>query len=158
MTQNRLSMPTRSRESGLRSHHVADGDDREIQRIGLPRRWVGRGGPVVPMQPPITLAQITKKRFKPPGWPMHQRKPLAGLPAQLVVRHMLVAGERMADQDRVGLVGIERAVGLIGDLPGASAMPASIISGSSAPKRMTRLDGSSAWLRGSEDRGANDMV
>ena len=31
---------------------------------------------------------------------------------------MLVAGERMADQDRVRLVRIEGAVGLVGDLPG----------------------------------------
>ena len=29
---------------------------------------------------------------------------------------MLVAGQRVADQHRIGAIGIERAVGLVGDL------------------------------------------
>ena len=32
---------------------------------------------------------------------------------------MLVAGERVADQHRIGALGIERAVSLVGDLEGA---------------------------------------
>ena len=34
------------------------------------------------------------------------------------VDHVLVAGQRVADQHRVAALGVERAVGLVGDLPG----------------------------------------
>ena len=44
----------------LRPHHVADGDDGEAEAIGLAGARVDLLGPVVPMQPPSTLAQITK--------------------------------------------------------------------------------------------------
>ena len=36
---------------------------------------------------------------------------------------MLVAGERMADQHRIGALGVERAVSLVGDLIGAEFDP-----------------------------------
>ena len=35
---------------------------------------------------------------------------------RMQVGHVLVAGERMADQHGIGALGIERAVGLVGDL------------------------------------------
>ena len=42
--------------------------------------------------------------------------PPAGLARQWMgIGDMLVAGQRMADQNSVGFVGIERAIGLIGD-------------------------------------------
>ena len=33
----------------------------------------------------------------------------------MAIGDMLVAGQRMADQHRVGFVGVERAIGLVGD-------------------------------------------
>jgi len=70
------------------------------------------------MQPPSTLAQITKKRSVSMGLP-DQGLPPAGLARHGVdVGDMLVAGERVADEDRVGALCIEAAIGLVGDLPG----------------------------------------
>jgi hypothetical protein len=34
----------------------------------------------------------------------------------MIVRNMLIAGQRMADQQRVGFIGVERAIGLIRNL------------------------------------------
>ena len=73
------------------------------------------------MQPPTTLAQMTKKRSVSIGLPgptMVSHQP--GLPVTgMGIGHVLVAGERVADQDGVGAGGVERAVGLVGDLPGS---------------------------------------
>ena len=44
----------------LRAHHVADGDDGKVEAVGLPVFGSIEAGPVVPMQPPSTLAQMTK--------------------------------------------------------------------------------------------------
>ena len=57
------------------------------------------------MQPPSTLTQMTKKRSVSNGRPgptMVSHQP--GWPVTgCEVRHMLVAGQRMADEERVGL-------------------------------------------------------
>ena len=69
------------------------------------------------MQPPITLAQMTKKRLVSIGLPgptmvVHQ----PGLPViGIVGGDELIAGQGMTDQDGVALVGVERAIGHIGD-------------------------------------------
>ena len=34
----------------------------------------------------------------------------------MLARHVLVAGERVADQHRIGALGVERSIGLVGDL------------------------------------------
>ena len=69
------------------------------------------------MQPPRMLGQMTKKRSVSIGLPgptsvSHQ-------PGFLVtgcsLGDVLVAGQRMADEDGVRLGGVERAVGLVGD-------------------------------------------
>jgi hypothetical protein len=41
----------------------------------------------------------------------------------MIVDDVLIAGQRMADQHRVAALGIERAIGLIGDLPGGEIEP-----------------------------------
>ena len=53
----------------LRIHHVADGDDREIEAPGLAGRGLMLAGPVEPMQPPRTLGQMTKNRLVSTGLP-----------------------------------------------------------------------------------------
>src|SRR5262249_47298627 len=75
-------------------------------------------GPEVPMQPPTTFGQMTKYRSVSIGLPA----PDHGLPPArlsghgVIVDDMLIAGQRMTDQNRIAARGIERAVGLIGDL------------------------------------------
>ena len=53
----------------LRAHHVADGDDGKSSAKGLPVAGLVEAGPVVPMQPPSTLEQMTKKRSVSIGLP-----------------------------------------------------------------------------------------
>ena len=52
---------------------------------------------------------------RPPG-PDHGLPPARLLRDRMDVGDMLVAGQRVADQDGVGALGVERAVGLVGDL------------------------------------------
>ena len=105
----------------LRTHHVAHGDDREIEAPGLTGLRIGRsraggahaGADHVRADDEIALGV---------DWPARADHglPPAGLAGDgMGVEHMLIAGERMADQHGVGALGIERAVGLVGDLEGA---------------------------------------
>ena len=123
MTQNSVSMPRWSISSLLRPHHVGDGDDRESQAPGLAGGGSRSRGPVEPMQPPSTLAQIEKialgiEHLARP----HQHVPPAGLAGdRMRLGDILVAGQGMADQDCVGAVGVEAAIGLISDGVGREA-------------------------------------
>ena len=58
---------TRSR--CLRAHHFADRQHRETEIVGPPGRGSIVAGPVVPEQPPITLAQTTNSRSVSTGFP-----------------------------------------------------------------------------------------
>ena len=102
----------------LRAHHVANGDDREVEAPGRAGLRVGRGGPgrahagADHVRADHEIA-VGVDRLAGPD----HRLPPAGLAGhRMDVGDMLVAGERVADQDRVAALGIERAVGLIGDL------------------------------------------
>ena len=44
----------------LRAHHVPNGDDGKSRPQGMPVAGFVEAGPVVPMQAPTTLGQITK--------------------------------------------------------------------------------------------------
>ena len=74
----------------------------------------------------------------------HGLPPAGLLRDRMHVGDVLVAGERVADQHRIAALGVERAVGLIGDLEGARSTPASSLSGLSGPKRTTGECGWSA--------------
>ena len=84
----------------------------------LPVAGLVEAGPVEPMQPPITLRaddEVAVGVERPAG--ADHGLPPAGLAGDRVhIGDMLVAGQRMADQDGVGAVGIELAIGLVGDL------------------------------------------
>ena len=104
-------------QHGLGAHHVADGDDRQIEAIGRPVAGLTEAGPVVPMQPPTTFEADHKEAVgvDRPARPDH-RLPPAGLARDRVpVGDMLVAGQRMADEDGVGFLRVELAIRLIGD-------------------------------------------
>jgi hypothetical protein len=77
-------------------------------------------GPVDPRQPPMTLAQMTKKRFGVDDLSRaDQRLPPAGLARHgMRVGDVLVACQRMADEHGVGTRLVQFAIGLVGDLEG----------------------------------------
>ena len=56
-------------QHGLGLDHVADGDDREVEAQGRPVAGLVSLGPVVAMQPPSALLQITKWRSVSKGLP-----------------------------------------------------------------------------------------
>ena len=78
------------------------------------------------MQPPSTLGQMTKKRSVSIGLPgptivSHQ----PGLPVTgCSLADVLVAGQRVGDEDGVRLGGVELAVGLVGDAEGREQLVA----------------------------------
>ncbi len=103
----------------LGAHHVADGDRREIGAPGLAAacRHARLRGPVVPMQPPSTLAQMTKKRSVSTGGRGRRRlSHQPGLPVSGWVSATYWSPVS-AWQIRMALLrgGVQRAVGAIGD-------------------------------------------
>ena len=102
----------------LRPHHVADGDDRKFQTPRLAGVRIGRGRPArahagaehVRADDEVALG-VDRLAGTDHGLPP------AGLAGHRIgTCHMMVAGQRVADQHRVGAGGVERAVGLVGDL------------------------------------------
>ena len=101
----------------LRPHHVAHGDDRERQGPGLAGRRVDilrAGGPHAAAQHVGAYEEIALGVEHPIG--ADQGLPPAGLAGDRVrVGGVLIAGQRVADEDRVRPLGVERAIGLVGD-------------------------------------------
>ena len=99
-------------------HHVADGDDRQVEPVGLAGGGIGRGR--------AGRAQAAADDVGADDEEAVGVDDLAGAdqhfpPARLAGHRigagdMLVAGQRMADEDGVGAGVVERAVGLVGDL------------------------------------------
>ena len=56
-------------QHGVRADDVADGDTGKSSPHGMPVAGLVDAGPVVPMQPPSTFGQITKKRSVSIGRP-----------------------------------------------------------------------------------------
>ena len=110
ITQNTFIDAQMVEQHGLRAHHVGHRDHREAEAVGFARSpGRGRWGPVVPMQPPTTLAQSTKKRsvsMVRPGPTIEVPPPrLAG--DGMSLGDVLVTGQRMTDQHHVGALGVE---------------------------------------------------
>ena len=130
----------------LRAHHVANGDDRKVEAprhagVGIGRRRPG--GAHAAAEDIGADDEIALGVDRPAG--ADHGLPPAGLAGQRMgVGDVLIAGERMADQHGVAALGIERAVGLIGDLERARSMPASSRNGSCGAKRTSSECGWSA--------------
>ena len=102
----------------LRAHHVGNGDERKIQTPHLAGGRIGRSrsgrahaaadhiGADDEVAVGVERAAGTDHDFPPAG--------LAG--QRMPIGDMLIKRQRMADQNRVGTVGIEFAIGLVGDL------------------------------------------
>ncbi len=104
----------------LRPHHVADGDQRKSQAVGLAGGGIdlGRAG-----RAHAAAQHIGADHEEAVGVDRlagaHHGGPPAGLAGDgMVAGHELVAGQGMADQDGVALGGIERAIGHVGDREG----------------------------------------
>ena len=105
-------------QHGLRAHHVGNGDDGEIEPPQLSGGGVDRCRPgrAHAAADHVGADDEVAVGVERPARPDH------GLPPALLARDrvhivdMLIAGQRMADQDGVGAIGIQFAIGLIADL------------------------------------------
>lgn len=107
-------------QAGLRAHHVADRHHRKRQSVGLAgsRVGAGRSGGAHASAQDVGAddeESLGVDRAPRPDEPV----PPARLPRYRVdACRVLVPGQGMAQQHRVAAVLVERAVGLVGDLPG----------------------------------------
>ena len=117
-TQNSVSMPRPVEQHGLRAHHVGNGDDRKIQSPHLAGGGIGRGRPgrAHAAADHVRADDEVAVGVERPAGTDHGFPP-AGLAGHRVhIVDVLVAGQRVADQDGVGAIGVEFAIGLVGDL------------------------------------------
>ena len=105
-------------QHGLRPHHVADGDDRKFQAPGLAGRRIGRGraGRAHAGADHIRADHEIAFGVDRPAGADHGLPPARLLGDRMHVGDVLIAGERVADQHGIDARGVERAVGLVGDL------------------------------------------
>ena len=102
----------------LRPHHVADGDDRQVEPVWLAGRRIdrGRAGRAEAAADDVGADDEEAVGVDDLARP-DQHLPPAGLAGDGIgVGDVLVGGQRMADQHGVGLGRVQRAVGLVGDL------------------------------------------
>ncbi len=104
-------------EPHLRVHHVADGDDGKMQAVGLAGLRIDGGRPGGAHAAAEDVGADDEEAIgvdRLAG--SDERLPPAGLLGHgMLARHVLVARQRVADEDGVGLGGVERAVGLVRD-------------------------------------------
>ena len=102
----------------LRAHHVADGDDRQVEPVGLAGGRIGRGraGRAEAAADDVGADDEEAVGVDDLAW-ADQHLPPAGLAGHRVgAGDVLVAGQRMADEDGVGPRRVQLAIGLVGDL------------------------------------------
>ena len=124
----------------LRAHHVADGDDGKFEAPGLAGPGIGRGraGRAHAAAEHVRADDEIAVGVDRLAGADHGLPPAGLAGDRMHVGDMLVAGERVADQDGVAALGVERAVGLVGDLERRRARRRRrACSGLSAPKRTT---------------------
>ena len=102
----------------LRTHHVADGDDRKIEAIGLAGRRIDRGRPgrAHAAADHVRADDEIAVGVDRLAGADHDVPPAALAGDRMDVMDMLVAGQRVTHEHGVALRRIERAVGLVGDL------------------------------------------
>ena len=100
----------------LRLHHVGDGHDREVEAPGFAGLGIeiGRTGCAHAAAQHIGADHEEAVAVQNAARPHHQRPPSSLAGHGMRFGGELVAGQGMANQDRVRLVGVELAIGLIG--------------------------------------------
>ena len=123
-------------QHGLRPHHVAHGDQREMQPEGLAGRRIDFGGAGRAHAAANDIGADHEEAVGVDGLARsHHGRPPAGLAGDgMIGGDELVAGQGMADQDGVALVGVERAIGHIGDGEGRQACGRNPASAACRPK------------------------
>ncbi len=108
-------------QHGLRPDHVAHRDDRKIQSPRHAGRRIGRRRARRAHAAADHVRADDKEavRVDRPAGPDHGLPPAGLAGDRMPIDDVLIAGERMAGQHRVAALSVERAVGLIGDLPGS---------------------------------------
>ena len=102
----------------LRPHHVGDGQHREAHGVRIAQRGVDAGGAGRSHAAADDVGADDEMacRIDRPAL-AHHAPPPAGLAGDGMVRcDILVAGQRVADQDDVGFVRVHLPIGLIGDV------------------------------------------
>ena len=106
-------------QAGLRAHHVADGDDRKINRprilgCGIQAGRTRRAHATAQHIGANDKEAVRIKRFSRP----HHAGPPTGLAGHRIdIGDMLVARQSVAYQNRIAAILVQRAIGLIGYLP-----------------------------------------
>ena len=105
-------------QHGLRAHHVGNGDDRKIQPPHLAGRGIGRGRPgrAHAAADHVGADDEVLVGVERPAGADHGLPPAGLAGHRMHIGDVLVAGQRVADQNGVGAIGIEFAIGLVGDL------------------------------------------
>src|SRR5690348_14592018 len=106
------------KQHGLRTHHVADGDNRKVEAPGLAgfRISGGRTGRAHAGSNHVRADYKITVRVDRFAGPNHGLPPTSFLGDRMKARNVLVARKCVADQYRVGTVRIELAVSLVSDL------------------------------------------
>ena len=104
-------------QHGLRPHHVADGDERQVEPIGAPGGRIERGRPGAAHAAADDVRaddeiMIGVDRLAGPD---HRLPPAGFAGDRMDVGDVLVARQRVADEDGIAARGVQRPVGLIGD-------------------------------------------
>ena len=101
----------------LRAHHVANGDDREFEPEGLAcsRIGGGRAGGAHAAANHVRTDDEIALGIDGLAGPDHGRPPARFVRHGIDVGDVLIARQGVADEDGVGLVGVQRAIGLVGD-------------------------------------------
>ncbi len=103
----------------LRPHHVADRDHREAHGIGPPvRTRARRARRSHAASQHVGAHHEVPQRIDRPPRPDHPRPPAGLARPRMDARHMLVARQRVADEDCVRPLGVQLAIGLVRDLDG----------------------------------------
>ena len=104
-------------EHRLGPNHVGDGDQRQVESIGGAGRRIGRGRPggSHAAADDIGADDEETERVDRLARTDHRLPPAVLAGHRVLIGDVLVAGQRVADEDRIGFGAVEHAVGLIGD-------------------------------------------